>query len=326
MSRLRLIALVTVLLSAATLAQAPIRIASLAPQNSVWGKHLDQMAAEWAKAGAPATVYPDGRLGSDPDVVEKMVRLGTPQAAALTIVGLAKIDPAFNVFTMPFFFASYDELYAVMDKLTPVMSERLDKKGIVLLSWGQGGWAQLFTTKPVKTVAEAKAIKLFTSAGDESMMRLYTSNGFNPRALEMTDIMTSLGSGLIEGMPSPATAALSFQWFRQTKYMLDVGVAPVTGALVITKKQWNTIPEATRAKLLASAKGLEDRLEKEIPVSERNSIEAMKSRGLVVNTAAGPEWKALGETFSQAMLSSNMVPRDVYDMAVRERNAFRAKK
>jgi TRAP-type C4-dicarboxylate transport system substrate-binding protein len=108
--------------------------------------------------------------------------------------------------------------------------------------------------------------------------------------------------------------------------MLDVGVAPVTGALVITKKQWNTIAEATRAKLLASAKGLEDRLEKEIPVSERNSIEAMKSRGLVVNTAAGPEWKALGETFSQAMLSSNMVPRDVYDMAVRERNAFRAKR
>ena len=82
----------------------------------------------------------------------------------------------------------------------------------------------------------------------------------------------------------------------------------------------------TPAAISHQVKALEARLEKEIPVSEKSSIDAMKARGLVVNTATGPEWKALGEAFSQAMLSSNMVPRDVYDLAVRERNAFRAKK
>lgn len=330
MLRVRTIGLLLVLATATLAGQTTaIRLASLAPDNSVWDKNLRLLAADWMKTSGGAVkvdVYANGALGDDREVVDKILRLGTPQAAALTVIGLSKIDPAFNVFSMPFFFASFDELYAVMDRMSPTMVEKLDRRGLVFLAWGHGGWAQVFTTKPVKTLDELKKIKLFTSAGDDQMVRLYSTNGFTPRALEVTDILTGLSSGMIEGMPSPATAALSYQWFRQTKYMLDLGVAPVTGALLISKKTWLTIPDATRAKLMESARAMEVRLKKEIPNSEKASIEEMKKRGLTVIPATGPEWKTIGETFSKAMLDSGMVPRDVYDMAVRERNAYRQKK
>ena len=52
-------------------------------------------------------------------------------------------------------------------------------------------------------------------------------------------------------MPTTPLAAMLFQWYRQTPYMLDIGLAPVVGATVITKKAWNAIPEADRPKLLA---------------------------------------------------------------------------
>jgi TRAP-type C4-dicarboxylate transport system substrate-binding protein len=304
-----------------------IRMATLVPDGSIWDKNLKLMASEWTKLSGgrvAVNIFPSGALGDEPEVVRRM-RFDNPQAAALTVVGLSEIDDAFNVFSMPFFFESYEELYAVIGRMAPTLSQRLDQKNLVLVAWGHGGWAQVFTTKPVKTLADLKQIKLFTSAGDERMVQWYKTNGFQPRALAMTDILTGLTSGMIEGLPAPPTAANAFQWFRQTKYMLDVGIAPVVGAVVVTKKTWGAIGEADRAKFLETAKTMESRLEVEIPKQDSASIEEMKKRGLVVTTAEGPEWRTIAQTFATSMRGA-MVPPDIYDMAVKERDAYRQKK
>ena len=70
------------------------------------------------------------------------------------------------------------------------------------------------------------------------MTQFYKANGFQPRAMAMTDILTGLTTGMIEGLPTPPVAALAFQWNRQTPYMLDIGLAPVVGATVISRKTW----------------------------------------------------------------------------------------
>jgi TRAP-type C4-dicarboxylate transport system substrate-binding protein len=157
------------------------------------------------------------------------------------------------------------------------------------------------------------------------MVQWYKTNGFQPRPLAMTDILTGLTSGMIEGLPAPPAAALAFQWFRQTKYMLNLGIAPVVGAIVISKKAWMSIPEADRTRFLESAKAMETRLEAEIPKQDAASIEEMKKRGLTVTTAEGPEWKTIAQAFSTTM-RGEMVPPDIYDIALKERDAFRQKK
>ena len=111
------------------------------------------------------------------------MRFNNPEAAALTVVGLCRIDDAFSVFSMPFFFESYDELYAVLERMRPTLSERLDRQNLVFIAWANTGWAHVFTTRPVRTVAELKQIKLFTSAGDNRMVQWYRANGFQPRPL-----------------------------------------------------------------------------------------------------------------------------------------------
>jgi TRAP-type C4-dicarboxylate transport system substrate-binding protein len=319
-----LLFLMALTLAPAAQGRLVIRMATLVPGGSIWDRNLKQMASEWSKASngrVTLTVFPGGSLGDEREVVRRM-RFENPQAAALTIVGLAEIDPAFNVFTSPFFFDSYDELYYVIEKMTPTLTARLDQRNLVLLAWGHGGWAQVFTTRPVRTLADLKGIKLFTSAGDERMVQWYKANGFQPVALAMTDILTSLTSGMIEGMPAPPAAANAFQWFRQTKFMLDIGIAPVVGAVVVTKPTWNKLPEADRAAFLASARAMEQRLEVEIPKQDTASIAEMQKRGLTVVKAEGPEWRTIAQQFSSSMRES-MVPADIYDMAVRERDAFR---
>ena len=43
-----------------------------------------------------------------------------------------------------------------------------------------------------------------------------------------------------------------FQWYRQTPNMLDIGLAPVIGATVMTRKAWNAVSDADRPKLRAT--------------------------------------------------------------------------
>jgi len=301
-----------------------IRLATVVPDGSIWDKNLKQMAAEWRQAtGGRVTVnvFGGGSQGDEPTVLRKM-RLDALQAAALTVVGLADIDPAFNVFSIPFFFDSYDELNYVVDKLEPTLKQRVEAKGFVLLNWGHGGWAQVFTKRPVQSLKDLKTIKLYTSAGDDRMVQWYKANGFEPRAMAMTDILTGLTTGMIEGLPSPPLAALAFQWYRQTPYMLDVGLAPVVGGTVIARKAWASISDADRAKLTAIAAAVEKRLQAEVPRQDATAVTEMTKRGLTVTKATGTDWRTEAEAFARTM-RGEMVPNDIFDLASKERAAFR---
>ena len=321
-----LLAIVFAALSSAASAQTPLKLAHLLPEGSVWDKNLKQMGEEWKQAtdGRVAmTVFAGGSQGDESTVLRKM-RLDALQAAAFTAVGLGMIDSAFNVFDIPFFFDSYDELNYIIDKLTPVLRKRIEPKGFILLNWGHGGWTQVFTKKPVLTIDDLKRVKLYTSAGNDRMVQWFKANGFEPRAMAMTDILTGLTTGMIEGLPTTPLAAMLFQWYRQTPYMLELGLAPIVGADVITKKAWNAIPEADRAKMLAAADGVEKRLQVEVPKLDANAVATMTKNGLTVTKATGPEWRAQLDGLAKTM-RGEMVPQDIFDLAAKTRDEFRKK-
>jgi TRAP-type C4-dicarboxylate transport system substrate-binding protein len=301
-----------------------IKLATVVPDQSIWDTQLKRMAGEWSQVtGGRVTVsvFSGGAQGDEASVLRKL-RLDALQAAALTGVGLAAIDPAFNVFSIPFFLGSYDELNAVATALTPTLRQRLEAKGFVLLNWGHGGWLQVFSTRPVKSVADLKGLKLYTAAGDDRMTQLYKANGYTPRPMAMTDVLTGLTTGMIEGLPTPPGAALAFQWNRQTRYMLDIGLAPVVGATVVTRKTWQRIPDADRAALTASAMSVEARLQTDVPKQDALAVILMQQQGLTVTKASGPEWRTEADKLG-AVMRGEMVPAEVFDLAVKARDAYR---
>jgi TRAP-type C4-dicarboxylate transport system substrate-binding protein len=301
-----------------------IKLATVVPAGSIWDTTLKQMGTEWETAteGRVAlTVFSGGSQGDEATVLRKM-RLDALQAASLTVVGLASIDASFNVFNIPFFFESYDELNHVVDKLTPTLKKKLESKDFVMLNWGHGGWLQLFTKQPIKTLDDLKKLKLYTSAGDDRMTQWYKSHGFQPRAMAMTDILPGLSTGMIDALPTTPLAAMAFQWDRQTKYMLDIGLSPVVGATVVTERAWNRIAAADRQKLMEAAAVVQKKLQADVPKQDLGAVLVMTQRGLSMTKASGSEWRAEAETLATTM-RGEMVPRDIYDLATKERNAFR---
>ena len=226
-------------------APGEIKLATLVPANTSWHKALLDMGNTWNKDTAgrvTLTVYPGGTQGDESTTIKKMrPGIDTLQASFLTAAGLAELDEAFNVFAMPFFFESDEEEMAVEKKLTPLLEQSLQAKGFHLLSWGTGGWVQVFSKKPLRSLADVKGAKLFTTKGADKWLQWYVANGFHPVALLPADIpaQMKLSTGLIDTAPNPPYLALSLQIFRDAKYMLDLHIAPLTGALIISNTAWN---------------------------------------------------------------------------------------
>ena len=304
-----------------------VKLATLVPEGSVWDKALRDMGADWSTATqgrVTLRVYPGGVAGDEPDVVRKM-RIGQLQAAAVTTAGLASIDPSFNIFNVPMFFTSYPELYAVLEKLEPVLRQRLEAKGFVLLSWGHGGWVFFFTKNAVANVEGLKKTKMFTWAGDDNMVATWKAKGFNPVPLAATDIMTGLQTGMIDAYPTTPLVGLTLQWYRQTPHMVGMGMAPLVGGLVMSKTAWLKLPEADRAKVQAACDRMEKRLEVEVPRQDTTAVGEMKKRGLTVNVvspANQAEFRSVAEEFATAMAGVR-IPQEVLALARKERDAFR---
>ena len=314
------------------IAQKPttVKLATLVPERSVWGVLLRDLTEEWKKVTdgrVVARIYPGGVAGDDPDIVRKM-RIGQLQAATITVTGLAEIDEAFNVFSIPLFYESYEEYFYVLDSLEPVLRQRLEAKGFTFLHWGHGGWVYLFATEPVNTIDDLKRLKLFVWAGSDRLVRWWKDNGFRPVPLALTDALPAMQTGMIEAVPSTPLAALSLQWYRQTPYMLDMGIAPLVGATVITKRGWSKISKEDQEKILLVSSRAAEGFEVEIPAQDASAIAEMKKRGLTVNAPTDPAtqrgWTDAAESFA-VHFSDAFMPPEIYAMARKARDEFRAR-
>ena len=243
--KIALILALAVIAPASLWAAMTVKMATQAPVNSSWHKVLLDMGAEWEAKTAgrvKLTIYAGGTQGSE-DATIRMMRPGVDQLQAnlLMLSGLAAIDEGFNIFGVPFFFQSDAEGQYVLEKITPMLEKRLDAKGYKFLAWGCAGWVQLFSKKPMTSLADVKAAKLYTSQGNDRMVQWYKGNGFNPVALNANDIPAQRGGAHRDPHPHPrlpvglhrlgggvpGAADLGLRGVRQRRVP---GAAPLRGA------------------------------------------------------------------------------------------------
>ena len=332
MRSLRLTALVVLVTLAVTpvmlLAQRRISLGSIAPANSLWDKSLKRMAVDIQKA-TDRRVRIKVAAGSQGDetAIVRRLKLGTTQAATLTQIGLSEIDEAFGVLGMPFFFESDAEARHVLDALQPQFRRALRGQGLVLVNWGHTGWAHLFSKEPISSLDELKAAKLYTSSGDNRMVDWYKENGFNPVPLGLSDVPVSLNTGMINAYPFPPYAAMLLQYYRSAPHMLDLPLGPVIGATVMMTKSWERLSEEDRDTMLSIGKRVEDQLFRDVPRQDAEAVDEMKARGLTVtelSPEAGGEFRRAADSMTTSMRGP-IVPAEVYDEAVRARDAFRGR-
>jgi len=305
-----------------------IKLATLAPKGSSYHQILMAMGEKWRNApggGVNLTIYPGGHMGGEADMVRKM-RVGQLHAAMLTVTGLSDIDTSVRALqNMPMMFRSLEEVDFVREKLRPELERRFQEKGFVVIFWGDAGWVRFFSRTPVLRPDDLKRLKVFTWAGDNNQVDIMKAAGYQPVPLETNDILPGLQTGLIQAVPTVPFYALSGQFYGPASHMLELNWAPLVGGAVVTRKIWESIPDATRKALLEAAREAGEQIKGRSRAEGEESVEAMKKRGLTVHPVsaeAAAEWRASAESV-YPQIRGRIVPAEMFDQVQQLLNEYR---
>lgn len=292
-----------------------IRLATVAPKASSFHNILVGMGTKWQAQGVELKIYPGGARGGEADVVSLM-RNGALDAGLLTAVGLSEIDPSVHALqSVPMLFRSLEEVDYVGERLRPRLEKRLRERGFVVLFWADAGWVRFFSKEAIASPDDLRKAKLFTWAGDVSVVDIYRRSGFHPVPLETNDILPSLQTGMINAVPLPPYVALTTQVFMRAPHMLELDWAPLVGALVVTEKSWEKLTIAQQRELARAAGEAGTVMKKRNRLESNQAVAKMRQRGLKV-TRIPPEttaaWRSAA-TQQYSQIRGRIVPADLFD-------------
>ncbi len=291
---------ILVLLAASTLCAATIKLGSIAPGGSPWDEGLRKVAAEWAEISGGAVqlkIYPGGIAGDEEDMIRKM-RIGQLDAAGMSGMGLSRIHSGILAVQLPLLVRNDEELAYVLDKMRPSFEKKLEKKGFKVIMWNNVGWAHFFSKRPVIRPPDLREHKLFTYAGDPDGIQAWKDAGFNPVPLSVTDLVTSLQSGMVDAFTMTPLSAASYQAFALAPNMCGMNWAPLIGGVVITTRCWKKIPAELQPGLLEAAQRAGASMQEQIDSADEQAIAVMKKHGLTVNPTpddAIEQWRAAAQ-------------------------------
>ncbi|MDD4004739.1 MAG: TRAP transporter substrate-binding protein DctP [Elusimicrobiaceae bacterium] len=308
MKKLGACVLAASLLAPAAFAATVIKFACLAPRGTAWMNSMEEYAAAVkteTKGEVVFKIYAGGVQGDEKDVIRK-IRLGQLQAGAFTGVGLGEIAPAVRVMDSPYLFKNYGEVDFVLSRFDDRFSKMFEEKGYILLGWTEVGFVYIYTNTPVTKISDLGAVKMWTWEGDPTAEAALKALGVSPIPLSITDVMSSLQTGLINGVYTTPLAALALQWFTKTKYMFDFSIADSNGAVLISKAQYDKLTSAQRQTLLALGKTYFRKLTETARTDNDKSIATLKGKGMKItapaSAAAQAELDAAGEKARAALV------------------------
>jgi TRAP-type C4-dicarboxylate transport system substrate-binding protein len=307
-----------------------VRLATLAPEGSSWMKVLGKGAAEIetkTEKRVRVKYYAGGVQGDERDAVRKM-NLGQLDGVAVTSVGLSMIDESIRVLELPRMFDSIEELDYVADKMWPYFMKKFEDKGYKLGDRGDVGWIYFMSKNPLNSVSDLKKMKVWMW-GDDGMVRaMYKQLGVSGVPLGVPEVEPALTTGRIDACYGSPLAAVALQWNTKVKHMTSMPMSFAIGATVVKSDVYKKVSAEDQKLIGKITGGMSKTLRKQIRTDNDSARKQMERKGVKVNAtsaelvadfdkAAKNVWAELtGKVFSKAE----------FDMVVKHRDEFRAKK
>ncbi|MEI6093625.1 MAG: TRAP transporter substrate-binding protein DctP [bacterium] len=307
-----------------------IKFAVLAPEGSTWlnlMREFNTQITKESKDQIQFRIFPGGISGDEFDVIRKM-KFGKIDSAGFTGVGLGQILPAIRVLELPRLFSSYQEIDYVTAKIRPYFEKEFDKKGYVLLGWAEVGFVNMFSNKPLDSLKALEGIKMWTWEGDPLAKELFEKLKIVPNPMPVTDVYTSLQTGLINSVYVSPLAAIALQWFTKTKYMTTLKLTNATGAILMTKKSFEKLSPVQK-KLLTERTNIFCKRLVEASRTDNDKAYGTLKKNNVKPIELNPEDVVKFDQISESVwgsLTGKLYSKELLDQVLKYRSEFRAGK
>ena len=186
------------------MAQVTLKLATLAPDGSIWMQAINDAKDEIEVATGGAVklkIYPGGIMGSEKDVLFK-IRTGQLQGGGFMGYAIGIICPDAAAVMFPMVFRNYEEVDQTFAKFQSYLDEHVRKNGYEALGWTEVGFSYAYSTKPIASLEALRATKVW-GLDSPMLLELFKAGQISSIPANVTDVLPALQTGALETVFGP---------------------------------------------------------------------------------------------------------------------------
>jgi len=243
-------------------------------------KHMSELLDKRSNGKYKIKVFNKSALGSEKETLDQ-VKIGALEMNRVNISALNSICPKTLVPTMPFLFDSIAHMRKSLDG--PIGEEILkgcEHEGLVGLAFYDSGARSIYAKKPVKTLADAKGLKIRVQQSD-LWVALVSAMGANATPMPTGEVFTALKTGLIDAAENNIPSYDGFKHYEAVKFYSRTEHSMAPEMLVMSKAVYDKLPKADQDLFRAAAK--------ESVAFQRKKWDEQEAKSLEVVTKGGAQ-------------------------------------
>ncbi len=256
-------------------------------------KYMSELLEKKSAGKHKIKVFNKQALGSEKETIDQ-VKIGALDFTRVNVGPMNGICPLTQVPTMPFLFSSIAHMRKSLDG--PVGDEILkscEAVGFVGLAFYDSGARSIYAKKAIKTVADAKGLKIRVQQSD-LWVALVSAMGANATPMPYGEVYTGLKTGLIDAAENNIPSFDTAKHVEAVKIYSKTEHSMAPEILVMSKIVYDKLPKAEQDMVRAAAK--------ESVAFERQKWDEQEAKSLANVKAAGAEIVEVDKASFQAVM------------------------
>ncbi|RHW40091.1 TRAP transporter substrate-binding protein [Lysinibacillus yapensis] len=261
------------------------KIAHVVQESHVWNATAVKFGEELSALSdgrLNVDIYPASQLGAEADMVQQ-IETGTVDFGFITNAYMSTREDSLNAWFMPYLFNNLEEAVAMRDsEEAKQMLEALSSQGLVGLDFAFAGNRHVLMKDGFAETPEDLKGKKIRIIGSPAMQSYWEKVGAGPTAMPLSEVYTSLQTGVIDGIDIDLDALATEKYYETAKYLTLTNQMTFPTVIVMSQKIYDELSPEDQDIVKQAMKTAVDWGVEEAVKREASNLETLKAAGVEV--------------------------------------------
>lgn len=227
-------------------------------------------------------VYPASQLGLEKDMMQQL-ETGSLDLGFMTNAYMSTRQESLNAWFMPFAFNSLEEAVKIREsEPAKEMLKELESQGLVGLDFGFAGNRHILMKKGHISSQDDLKGKKVRIIGSPAIQDFWEATGAGPTAMPLTEVYTSLQTGVIDGIDIDLDALVTEKYYENAENLTITNHTTFPTVIVMSKATFDKLSKEDQELVNKAMKTAVDWGIQEAVKREKDNLETLKTNGVKV--------------------------------------------